>query len=328
MNDFDQDEFSLEVTAQDREQFKRLDQFLDAKLIDYSRTFIKKLFKEKLILSTYNDKEQKVELKKMPPEGANITIFIPPQAPSELIPEDIPLEILYEDDHLVIVNKPAGMVTHPAPGHSGGTLVNAIVHHCPDLEGMHDKKRPGIVHRLDKGTSGVMVVAKNQKALEGLVKLFSTHSIQRIYEAITIGPNIPVGGTLKSTIGRHPQNRLKMAANVLKGGRDAITHYKKLSQSEKIHHLQLKLETGRTHQIRVHLSTLLRHPILCDPLYARPKAQLNTLPQELKAHLENYPHPLLHAKVLGFIHPITQKEIYVEKGPPEIFEKTLELIWK
>jgi 23S rRNA pseudouridine1911/1915/1917 synthase len=315
----------ISVTEEDIQSFKRLDQFLASKCEDLSRTFLKGLFlKEMISLSEASSYQGKVELKKMPPAGTIINISVPPPLPSNAIAENIPLEILFEDQHLVIVNKPPGLVTHPAPGHPNGTLVNAILHHCPDLKGVGDQKRPGIVHRLDKGTSGVMVVAKDQKTHERLVLLFSTHDIQRKYIALTLGKKMPPSGKLESTIGRHPQNRLKMAINVRKG-KSALTYYKVKEFYDQGTLLEMTLETGRTHQIRVHLSELLRSPILMDPLYGHPKDHLKRLSPALAAHLKEYPHPLLHAEILGFKHPITGEDLFFQKGPPDLFLKTIEL---
>ena len=316
------------IGEEDRSNFKRLDQFLADKLEGQSRSVIKSLFqKEKIFFSKDSPIQGRLELKKMPAENSIIIVEIPAPLPSEALAEDIPLEILFEDEHLVIINKPAGMVTHPAPGNYTGTLVNAVLHHCPDLKGIGDQKRPGIVHRLDKGTSGVMVVAKTQACHEGLVKLFSTHDIKRQYICLAMGTKMPVGGKLESTLGRHPQNRLKMAVNV-RNGKDAITHYKVLEQFEKCTLLKMTLQTGRTHQIRVHLSSLLRTPIVMDPLYGQPKDHLHRLDDEVSSILKDYEHPLLHARLLGFVHPITKKELCFEKEPPEVFSKVLEALRK
>lgn len=316
-------EIILEIKDEDIFEFKRLDQFLSKHLKDQSRSFIKALFDKGLISYVEGfSHTKKLELKKIPPKGCKIQIIIPPPRPADAQPEDIPLEIVYEDEHLVLINKPAGMVVHPAPGNYTGTLVNAILHHCKDIKGVGDQKRPGIVHRLDKGTSGVMVVAKDQKTHEGLVRLFSTHDIERRYECLVMGVKIPSEGTLESTIGRHPQNRLKQACDV-KGGKRALTHYKVLEYFNSFSHMQMTLETGRTHQIRVHLSELLKKPILCDPLYGNPKEHLNRLGNDYKAIIKDYPHPFLHARVLGFVHPITKEKIRYEVEPPELFQKVL-----
>lgn len=320
------EEIILTVSPEDTHEFKRLDVFLTKKCDHLSRNFIKNLFQKGLITLTDESTYQgKLELKKLPPEGAQILIDLPPPLPSDAIAEDIPLEILFEDEHLLIVNKEAGMVVHPAPGHPTGTLVNAVLHHCQDLTGVGDQKRPGIVHRLDKGTSGIMVVAKNQKCHEGLVLLFSSHDIQREYMAIAMKSKMAQGGPIETTIGRHPSNRLKMKANV-RNGKRAKTFYKLLEVFDYCSLVKCTLETGRTHQIRVHLSEMLNAPILMDPLYGRPSDHLNRLSPEIAEHLKGYPYPLLHARKLGFVHPITKEELLFETDPPAIFLKTLELL--
>lgn len=321
-----QEEIILEVSPEDTQEYKRLDVFLTKKCTHLSRNFIKNLFQKGMITlgeeSTYRGK---LELKKLPPVGVQIVIDLPPPLPSDAIAEDIPLEVLFEDEHLIIINKAAGMVVHPAPGHPTGTLVNAILHHCDDLTGVGDQKRPGIVHRLDRGTSGVMVVAKNQKCHEGLVLLFSSHDIQREYIALVVKNNMAQGGPIETTIGRNPQNRLKMKANVQNGKR-AKTFYKLEEALGPCSLVKCTLETGRTHQIRVHMSEILNAPILMDPLYGKPRVHLNRFEGELKELLKDYPYPLLHARKLGFVHPITRKELLFETPPPATFMKTLELL--
>lgn len=310
----------LIITEEDKSSFKRLDQFLAKKLPDLSRSLIKKLYED-----GHFNSEHKLELKKMPPVGVEISVEPPSFNETDLIAQDIPLEILYEDDHLIILNKAAGMVVHPAPGNYTGTLVNAILFHCPTLEGIGNEKRPGIVHRLDKGTSGVMVVAKNQKTHEGLVKLFSTHDINRYYEALVLGVRIPQTDTLESLIGRNPNNRLKMSTKV-KNGKNALTHMKVLNYFSHFSHVELKLETGRTHQIRVHLSELLHSPILNDETYGRTKEEQRVLPGTLRAKLKEYEHPFLHAKTLGFNHPITNEYLEFTTEPPAIFQEALKIL--
>lgn len=323
----DHDQIQLLVEEEDTQSFKRLDIFLAKKCQHLSRTFIKNLFQKELIyLHEESPYEGKLELKKMPPVGTQIIIDLPPPLPSDAIAQDIPLNILFEDEHLIIVNKEAGMVVHPAPGHPDGTLVNAILGHCKDdLSGVGDQKRPGIVHRLDKGTSGIMVVAKNQKCHEGLVLLFSTHDIQREYQAIVMKTRMAQAGPIETTIGRHPQNRLKQKANVPKGKR-AKTFYRVTETFESCSQVICTLETGRTHQIRVHMSEMLKAPICMDPIYGNPKDHLKRLPAQVAAHLKDYPHPLLHARKLGFIHPITKEELLFEAEPPGVYAKTLELL--
>lgn len=315
------DWIELIISSDDLAKHKRLDTFLSEKIPHLSRSFIKQLFQKDLI-STTSELIKKIELKKMPPEGTVILVEVPPPLPDKAQPEDIPLEILYEDNDLLIVNKEAGMVTHPAPGNWTGTLVNAVLFHCEDLKGMGDTKRPGIVHRLDKGTSGIMVVAKNRKCHEGLVLLFSTHDIIRKYQCLAMGKEFNQGGTLKSMIGRHPQNRLKMSTKA-RVGKNAITHYKLLEQFGSLGHFEMTLETGRTHQIRVHLTELLKAPILCDPLYGNPKQDLTRVSEECQGIIGDYPYPFLHARVLGFKHPITGQDLYFEAPPPKIFQDLL-----
>lgn len=311
-------DFEITVTESDRGEFKRLDVFLATRLPQFSRSTIKRLFEDEEISSSI-----KLSLNKMPPAGTVIEVEIPPPVPTDLIAENIPLEILFEDEHLIIINKPAGLVVHPAPGHYTGTLVNAILHHCPDLKGIGSEKRPGIVHRLDMGTSGVMVVAKEQKTHEALVGLFSLHDIERKYEALVLGTPRDLNGTIETTLGRHPQNRLKMAANV-KNGKRAVTHYSILRKYQGCSHLEFKLETGRTHQIRVHASSILQTPILCDPLYGAGESNLKKLPEDIRNKLTGYPYQLLHAKILGFRHPVTGEALHFTSPPPAIFQDVLQ----
>jgi 23S rRNA pseudouridine1911/1915/1917 synthase len=276
------------------------------------------------VVSEESPIQAKLELKKLPPVGTMIEILVPPPMPSVAEPENIPLEILYEDEHLVFVNKPAGLVTHPAPGNYTGTLVNAILYHCKDIQGVGDQKRPGIVHRLDKGTSGVMVVAKTQACHEGLVLLFSTHDIERQYEAIVMKNRCQTYGTIESMIGRDPHNRLKMKCSSSRG-KKAITHYKVLEIYDRHIHMEFTLETGRTHQIRVHTSEMLKMPILCDGTYGSPNEHLMKLGPSFKELIGDYPHPFLHAKVLGFVHPITGERLRFEVEPPKLFQDVITL---
>ena len=320
-NDQDDDfeVLSFKVTAKDLADHKRLDSWLSQKIPELSRSLIKKLFEQGSVSS---DSDIKIELKKMPPEGTIINFEVPPPKDVNITPENIPLEILFEDENLLIINKEAGMVVHPAPGNYTGTLVNAVLYHCPNLKGIGNEKRPGIVHRLDKGTSGIMVVAKSQKCHEKLVEIFQRHDIDRKYEAIILGTRFELEQTIESNIGRSPYNRLKMSTNS-KNGKHAITHFKTLNIFKNFSHVELKLETGRTHQIRVHLSEILNCPILNDSLYGREKEEQYFLTSEMKSILKNYEYPFLHAKILGFTHPITGEKLYFEKEPPEIFQKVL-----
>lgn len=310
---------TLLISQEDCENYKRLDQYLSEKL-ELSRSIIKNLFEEKNIQS-----EHKLKLNKMPKVSIEVTVIIPPAKPSEIQAEDIPLDILFEDDHLIIINKHAGMVVHPAPGNYTGTLVNALLHHCPDLKGIGGVQRPGIVHRLDKGTSGIMVVAKDQKTHEGLTTLFSEHDIQREYETLILSKQISPIGTVQSMYNRHPKNRLKMTSRI-STGKEAVTHYKILKSWDLLHHLRVTLETGRTHQIRVHLSEQLHSPIINDDLYGNPKQQILRCPEAIRELITSYPYPLLHARKLGFIHPITKEELVFTQDAPSPFSEVMEIL--
>lgn len=328
-NSIDEDSREFVITPEDRNEFKRLDQFLAHKISDLSRTFLKNLFSNNQIFlqdsntSESNQNSIKLELKKMPPVGTVICVNVPPPLPSNALAENIPLEILYEDEHLIFINKPAGLVTHPAPGNYTGTLVNAILYHCHDIKGVGDQKRPGIVHRLDKGTSGVMVVAKNQICHEGLVMLFSSHDIERTYEALVMRNRCQSYGTIESFIDRDPHNRLKMKTNTTRG-KQAVTHYKVKEIFSKHIHMEFTLETGRTHQIRVHSAEKLRMPIIGDSTYGNPHEQLLKLGTDFKEIIGDYPYPFLHAKILGLVHPITGEKLRFEVPPPLLFQKVLE----
>lgn len=250
--------------------------------------------------------------------GDELELTLPPPAPATPQPQDIPLDILYEDDALLVVNKPAGLVVHPAPGHPDGTLVNAVLAHCGDsLAGIGGERRPGIVHRLDKDTSGVMVVAKTEAAHHGLVEQFSVHSIEREYLAFTTGIPNPTHGTIDAPIGRHKVDRKRMAVTAT--GRAARTHYRVeeiFGQSAAL--TRCSLETGRTHQIRVHLSHI-GHPVLGDPVYTRvSKARRSSLGGAADA-VASLGRQALHAAVLGFQHPISAKSVRFSAAlPPDL----------
>lgn len=316
---------SFIIALEDREKHKRLDLYLCEKLPDFSRTFIKFLFENDKITA-----DTKISLNKMPAIGLEIQIEIPPPVAMDVLPQNIPLNILFEDEHLIILIKPAGMCTHPAPGNYSDTLVNALLYHCKNLEQIGTKIRPGIVHRLDKGTSGIMVVAKTKPAYEGLVALFSKHDITRKYEAILI-PHTQVWARLPlpkaaihSFIDRDPIHRNRMKASSTTG-KTATTHYqfKKVLPDEKLIYAEFELETGRTHQIRVHASQLLNMPVLMDPVYGDPIQQLKKIPAPVSEILKDYPYQLLHAKTLGFIHPITKEELLYNAPPGDIFAEVL-----
>ena len=234
--------------------------------------------------------------------GAVIEVEIPEPVALDVVAEDIPLDIIYEDDHLMVINKAPGMVVHPSPGHSSGTLVNAVLHHADKLSGIGGVARPGIVHRLDKGTSGLIAVAKSDQAHQGLSAQFADHSAQRTYIALCLGVPVLTSGTIQNELGRDPRDRLRYAS-VAEGGKSACTHWRVLGRGDRVSLIQCRLETGRTHQIRVHL-TEKGWPIAGDPLYKRRAAQPTA---SLRPHLAPN-RPLLHAWKLRFVHPVTGEE--------------------
>ena len=240
--------------------------------------------------------------------GSELRCDLPEPEPVGLVATDIPLAILYEDADLVVLNKPAGLVVHPAPGHAADTLVNALLHHCSDLQGIGGELRPGIVHRLDKDTSGVLVVAKNEAAVAALVAQFSSHFVQKEYLALVWGAPQKPSGTVNLPVGRHPVHRQKMA--VTEKGRAAVTHYETLAAGPLASLLRVRIETGRTHQIRVHLAHL-GHPVVGDSTYGRAR---QGLPAEL-----NVSRQMLHAHVLKIAHPRDGRPLAFTAPPPPDF---------
>lgn len=230
--------------------------------------------------------------------GDIVKLVIPPPVATALVPEAIPLDILYEDADLLVINKPAGLVVHPAAGHSSGTLVNALLHHCGSLAAIGGKQRPGIVHRLDRDTSGIMVVAKSDRALAGLMNQFKQRTIQKNYVALVCGHPSPARGTIETLIGRHRVDRKKMSAQP-KTGRPAVTHYELMERFGNVSLLRIRLETGRTHQIRVHMAHC-GHPVVGDAQYGGRSVQ--SLPMPVGRQM-------LHAETLAFMHPITGKPL-------------------
>ena len=250
--------------------------------------------------------------------GDAFRIAVPPAAEAEAQPQDIPLVVVFEDDHLIVVDKPAGMVVHPAAGNPDGTLVNALLHHCKgQLSGIGGVARPGIVHRIDKDTSGLLVVAKSDKAHEGLSKQFKDHSIHRHYLAVCAGHPNPADGTIEGRIGRSDANRKKMAVipDTSSRGKHAVTHYKQLKRLKSSSLIECRLETGRTHQVRVHCASI-GHPLLGDPLYGRTPAKLRPILKDL-----GFARQALHAASLGFEHPVTGEWIEFHSDlPPDMGE--------
>ncbi len=256
--------------------------------------------------------------------GAEYAVVLPPPVAAQPQPQSIPFPILYEDDDLLVLDKPAGLVVHPAPGNEDGTLVNALLAHCGDnLPGIGGEKRPGIVHRLDKETSGVMVVAKTELALANLSAAFATRDLDRAYLALCWGMPMPSSGEIEGAIGRDPRDRKRMAL-VARGGKDALTRYRTLAVRHlAVALLECRLATGRTHQIRVHLAAK-GHPIVGDPVYLkRIPVAAKALPVDLKHLLLDFPRQALHAHRLGFRHPRTGQELSFTTAPPEDMQALL-----
>ncbi len=288
----------------------RIDKFL-SDACELSRSRIQGLIEEGLI--TVNHKIIKSNYKIS--IGDDILLKVPVAQEIEIVPENIPLDIVYEDDDVIVVNKPKGMVVHPAAGHYSGTLVNALMYHCKDnLSGINGKLRPGIVHRIDMDTTGLIVACKNDKAHESLSRQLKEHSITRFYHAICYNAFKENEGTVNAPIARCRTDRKKMAIDRI-SGREAITHYEVLHNYGKYAYIKCKLETGRTHQIRVHMASI-GHPLLGDELYssARPPFRLQG--------------QCLHAKVLGFVHPTTGKYMEFDSNLPDYFENLIENVLK
>lgn len=284
----------------------RIDRFLAARCEDLSRSYLQKLLKEQHIM--VNNRECKANYKVQ--AGDEIQLFLPQLKEPDILPEDIPLDILYEDDHVLVVNKPKGMVVHPSAGHYTGTLVNAILSHCQgNLSGINGIMRPGIVHRIDKDTTGALLVCKDDASHRNLAEQLKEHSIKRRYRAIVYGNLKEDEGTIDAPIGRHPVDRKKMAINH-KNGKEAVTHYKVLERFGDATYLECRLETGRTHQIRVHM-TSIGHPLLGDEVYGSGKNPW---------HLQGQ---TLHAMILGFVHPFTEEYMEFTAPLPEYFVKLL-----
>jgi 23S rRNA pseudouridine1911/1915/1917 synthase len=294
----------------------RLDLVLSAALEEFSRSFIQKLLEGGSVSvngAVCKEKKYKAQA------GDVVEMDIPQPEKLEVEAEDIPLNIVYEDSDVLVVNKPAGMVVHPAPGNYTGTLVNALMYHCGDeLSSINGVIRPGIVHRIDKDTSGLLMVAKNDKAHSSLSQQLSEHSITRKYRAIVYSNIREDEGTVDQPIGRHPKNRLRNAVTDI-NSRNAVTHYKVLERFGQFSLIEAQLETGRTHQIRVHMS-YLKHPLLGDELYGPVKSKAGA---KLGAKRR-----MLHAGVLGFVHPSTGEYMEFESQLPDDFQAVLERLRK
>ena len=290
---------------------KRVDVFLNEEMEDISRSALQKNI-EKGNITVNGEKISKNYKLRI---GDIVEAELPPPENIDIVPEDIPLDIMYEDDDLIVINKPQNMVVHPAPGHYTGTLVNALMFHCGDnLSGINGVLRPGIVHRIDKDTSGVLVIAKSDLAHKGLSEQLAEHSMKRVYNAIVYNSFSEESGTVDRNIDRSKNDRKKMAV-VMQGGRNTVTHYKVIEKLGKYTLVELQLETGRTHQIRVHMS-YIGHPLLGDPVYGPKKCPFNLNGQ------------VLHAKVLGFIHPRTGEYMEFNSELPDYFSSLIERLKK
>ncbi|MCR6632572.1 MAG: RluA family pseudouridine synthase [Magnetospirillum sp.] len=294
---------------------QRLDKWLSARLPELSRTRVKSLIEQgqvSLGVATIADASAKVKA------GQEFTVAVPPDAPAEPEAQEIALAVVYEDDDLIVIDKPAGMVVHPAPGSPDQTLVNALLAHCGEsLSGIGGVRRPGIVHRIDKDTSGLLVVAKNDRAHHALSEQFATHSLERAYKAVVWGVPNPPKGEIEGAIGRSPNDRKKMAI-VSHGGKHAHTRYRVIRPyaTGALSLVECRLSTGRTHQIRVHM-TSIGHPLVGDQTYGRSRAaKLRAIPEEGRASLAAFPRQALHAYLLGFTHPTTGEVVRFESELP------------
>lgn len=297
------EQFEVEST----QEGERLDKYLSMIYPDISRSFFQKIIKENAVL--VNDLPQKANYR-MKTEDM-VTVAIPDAVETAIVAENIPLDIIYEDADVLIVNKPKGMVVHPSAGHFSGTLVNAVMYHCRDsLSGINGEIRPGIVHRIDMDTTGSLIVCKNDESHVKIAEQIKAHSVNRIYEGIVCGVIKEDEGTINAPIGRNPKDRKKMAVNE-NGGKPAITHYKVLERFHGFTYMQFKLETGRTHQIRVHMASI-GHPLLGDALYNGANGSFK--------HLQGQ---TLHARTIGFIHPGTGQYMEFSAPLPEYFENLI-----
>lgn len=301
MNDV---ETSMAVTIAPEMQGWRLDRALAALVPTLSRERLKALISAGHVPET-RDPATKVKA------GTAYSLTVPTPKPAHNVAQDIAIDIVYEDDHLLVVDKPAGLVVHPAAGNFDGTLVNALLHHCAGrLSGIGGVARPGIVHRIDKDTSGLLVVAKTDRAHEGLAKQFADHSIDRRYQAIVAGVPLRGGGTIDAPLARSTANRQKIAICAEGRGKRAVTHYRLIEALKDAALVECRLETGRTHQVRVHMASI-NHPLLGDPVYGRTKAVHAPILRELE-----FARQALHAALIGFIHPVDRKNMAFESKMP------------
>lgn len=302
------DNFRFQITEE--LEGERIDKALSLLIDSLSRSFIQKLIKEEKVLVNGSPCKGSYQLK----TDDDVLFTLPPSQEPDILAEDIPLDILYEDKDLLVVNKPKGMVVHPAAGHYSHTLVNAVMFHCGnELSGINGVMRPGIVHRIDRDTTGSLIICKNDIAHNCIAEQLKEHSMNRIYHAICHGTFQETEGVVNKPIGRHPTDRKKMAINE-KNGKHAVTHYKVLKTFKGYSYIECKLETGRTHQIRVHMASI-GHPLLGDEVY--------TQGFKCPFHLTGQ---TLHAKTLEFVHPTTGERIFIDTPLPDYFEHLLSVL--
>jgi 23S rRNA pseudouridine1911/1915/1917 synthase len=296
---------------------QRLDAFLATQLPVLSRSALQRLIEEGQVLVDGRQPRCSFKL-----EGSEqVLVTVPPPIPTTPQAESIPLAVVYEDRDLIVVEKPAGMTVHPGAGVASGTLVNALLAHCSDLSGVGGELRPGIVHRLDKGTSGLLVAAKHDIAHRGLAEQFAAHSIKRLYWALIYGSPAEETGKISGIIGRHPTERLRLSGTA-RHGKPAVTNWRVLERFGTASLVQLRLETGRTHQIRVHLSEA-GMPLLGDPLYPDGGRFNNLKDTRLKGVIAHLGRQALHARVLGFVHPVSGQYLEFQSEPPPDFQELL-----
>lgn len=296
---------------------ERLDLFLSRTVEHLTRAGAQRLIETGQVVVDGAPQKSSLKLK----GGERVSVEIPPPLPAEPIAEAIPLEILFEDADLVVVNKPAGMVVHPAAGNPSGTLVNALLGHCRDLSGIGGELRPGIVHRIDKDTSGLLVVAKSDRAHQSLSRQFKEHSVKRVYLALVYGSPREDRGKIEAAIGRHPVDRKRMSGKA-RHGKQAVTNWRVLGRYQGISLMQLRLETGRTHQIRVHLSEA-GFPLVGDQVYGGSGRLANIQDQLLRKLIKELDRQALHAKSLGFIHPASGAYLEFDTELPDDMARVL-----
>lgn len=304
----------IEATIGEAQHGLRLDKALAELLPDLSRERLKSLIVEGDVTADGRTLNPSMKVA----AGQLFAISIPAPVDADAIAQDIPLNIVHEDADLIVVDKPAGLVVHPAAGNLDGTLVNALLHHCRgELSGIGGVARPGIVHRIDKDTSGLLVIAKSDRAHEGLAQQFKAHSIDRLYAAIVYGVPQPPVGTVDTWIGRSDSDRKKMAVHREGRGKHAVTHYRLIERLAGAALVECRLETGRTHQVRVHMAHL-GHPLIGDPVYSRERKGFKTILETLR-----FKRQALHAKRLGFIHPLTGQKLSFDSAPPADMQELL-----